>query len=331
MRKCGAGAADRVAALELEVESKFREVCAAVSRERPGNGSWNMQPDLKKLHREALDEARSVQGHATREDQARRQHDEVRTLAGEAAALRAHAGAAIESFRQRFEKVKERLDGKALLTAAIHRRGVLHSSCESLYAFILHLLATPGLLDDARYGCASLESRDDSLRSLSQRNVDREPGYWLRVDAMLDVVEEVGRGFTIEQIQTFADLDIAERRFEQRVTDYSRHYEGRPWQEWPDIWSMSKQQKRADNAFAVFARAFLAARAYEDLDPRTEADVRWVCRQYDQAQDRLTIARLEERVEAVEMKLARQKPTRPERVALRAKSGSTTKRKGGAK
>lgn len=323
MTKDETNTTDRVAALEQEVETTFREVCRAVSGEHYGYGGWNLSSDLDKLNREAVSEANQVQGQAWRVAQAKKDHDEVKKVADEVAALRKRAGAAAESFRKKFEKVKGHLDGRALSAAAIKLRGVLDCGHERLHRFVLHLLVTPGLLAQSRHAAASQHREDEDLRSLRIDAGQNEAGYWPRVDAMLDVVEELGRGFTVEQLQTLKDLDVAEDIFEQLVAARSKNYEGKPWQEWPEVWSAAKQQERADRALEQFARAFLAAKAWEDLtDKHSSAHhVRPVCRRHEKAVEQLTIARLEARVEALEAKLAGAASARPAKASPRGGLG----------
>lgn len=322
MTKDETNATDRVAALEQEVEKTFREVCRAVSGEDDDYGGWNLPRDLDKLRRKAVDEGRYVKGMANMAKLAQKHHDEVQKVADEVAALRKRAGSAVESFRKKFDKVKGHLDGKALSAAAIHHRGALHCRHERLHRFVLHLLVTPDLLAQSRHACVSLQRDDALMHSMSIWNVAHDAGYWPRVDAMLDVVEELGRGFTGEQLQTILELDVAEERFEELVASYSKTHKGKPWQEWPEVWSVAKQQKRADKALAVFAKAFIAAKAWEDLTDKASAAhyVRPVCRRHEKAVEQLTIARLEARVEALEAKLAGGKAARPPKAVPRAKS-----------
>ncbi|MBZ0151151.1 MAG: hypothetical protein K8J09_06425 [Planctomycetes bacterium] len=326
MTKDEKNAADRVAALEQEVEKSFREVCRAVSFEHHG---WRLPDDLSKLHEKAVNEGRYVQGKADMAKLAQKHHDEVQKVADEVAALRKRAGSAVESFRKKFDKVKGHLDEKGLSAAAIHHRGVLHCDTRRLQRFVLHLLVTPGLLAQSRHATASQHREDEGLRSLRIEAGQNEAGYWPRVDAMLDVVEELGRGFTVEQLQSLKDLDVAEERFEELVASYSKIHEGKPWQEWPEVWSVAKQQERADKALAVFAKAFIAAKAWEDLTDKDSSAhyVRPVCRRHEKAVEQLTIARLEARVEALEAKLAGGKAARPAKAAPRAKAPSPAGKK----
>lgn len=329
MTKDETNATDRVAALEQEVEKTFREVSRAVNRD---SYRWNLPDELAKLHEQALNERGYVEGKAEMAKLAQKHHDEVQKVADEAAALRKRAGSAVESFRKKFDKVKGHLDGKGLSAAAIHHRGVLDYGHERLDRFVLHLLVTPGLLAQSRHACVSLQRHDALMRSRSERNVDHDAGYWPRVDAMLDVVEELGRGFTGEQLQAILELDVAEELFEELVASFSKTHEGKPWQEWPEVWSVAKQQERADKALAVFAKAFIAAKAYEDLSDRDTMahHTRRICRRHDQAVAQLTIARLEARVEALEAKLTGT-AARPAKSEPRAKSSSPKPKKGAAK
>jgi hypothetical protein len=310
--------AERLAALEREVETTFRDVCLVLSGANCGQGGWNLSLELRQLHKESVDHARNVRGDSELARLAQIHHDEVKKAVGAIAALRKQAGRCAESFRKKFEKVKDKLDGSALSAAAIKVRGFLSCRHERLSQFVLHLLVTPGLLEASRLKCGTLESEDALSRGASPWNVDRGLDYWPRVVAMLDVVESLGRGLSAGQLQTLMDLDVAEQACEQLIASHSQHYEGKPWQDWPKVRSVAAVQERADQSLARFAQEFLASKAYEDLGPN-EAYVRRPCRQHDKAVQQLTISRLEARVEALEARLTGDKPVRKAKVGLDAK------------
>lgn len=177
---------DRVAALEQEVETTFREVCRAIG------GDWvarRLSDDLRKLHQEAMGEANQVKNEGWMVDMAQKHHAEVQKVAAEVAALRKRAGAAVQSFKKKFEKVKGHLDEEALSSAAIKVRGVLHCGSGNLYRFVLHLLVTPGLLAGAQNAAASQYREDEQMGFIGYGVGQEDPGYWPRVDAMMDVVD----------------------------------------------------------------------------------------------------------------------------------------------
>jgi hypothetical protein len=331
MTKDGTNAADRVAALEQEVETSLRDVCRVLGGDRSGP---HLPDEVRRLHKLAQEAAGSAYTNAEMAKLAQKHHDEVQKVADEVAAVRKRAGVAVESFRKKFEKVKGNLDGRSLSAAAIKFRGVLDCGHERLHRFVLHLLVTPGLLAQSRHAAASQHREEEDLRSLRIDAGQNEAGYWPRVDAMLDVVEELGRGFTVEQLQTLKELDVAEDHLEQLVAAYAKTHQGKPWQEWPEVWSVARQKERADEALVQFAQAFVAVRCHEDLDPSRDSmahGIRRICRRHERAVEQLTIARLEARVEALEMKLAGEKLTRPSKAAPRTKSPSPKTKKGAAK
>jgi len=315
---------DRLAALEQAVGISFRNACKALS----GNLQlWTLQDELRRLQEQARQERDAIFSVGRSQERARTHYDEVRTLADEISILRARSGTAPESFRQAFELVKDRLNGNDLACAAIRVRGVIDGPFRPLHCFVLHLLITPGLIDASRRVGTEKHSWSESIRDGGMDGLAGQdpPGFWPRVAPMLDAVEELGRDFNAEQLRTLLQLEIAEARFEELVANYSKEHEGKPWIDWPTIWSKERQERLAAEALERFAQAFLDAKCHEDLNPGelgvTHAVIA-TCRRYEQAVAQLTIARLEARVDALEARLAAGPPVRPAKAASRAKKSA---------
>jgi hypothetical protein len=150
----------------------------------------------------------------------------------------------------------------------------------------------------------------------------KEDGHWMRAEAMLDVVKELGRGFSGDELQALYDLDVIEDEFQQLVARYAKIHHGKPWQEWREVWLEARQAEQAARALEQFAKAFVAAKCHEDVPPSEAHFLRRACRRYEQAVAQLAITRVEARMEALESKLAGESPKRPRKAAPRASSRS---------
>lgn len=322
----------RVATLQQEAEKALRDICFLLERNLH---MLHVQEEVRRLREMAEEAAGIVRRNESMAQLAQANHDEVQKVADVVSALRKRVGAAADVFQKKFENMKGHLDGRALADAAINVRRVLDCRHERLNRFVLHLLVTPGLLAGSRHAASLQDREDDGLRRIGIDAGQHDAGFWPRVDAMLDVVEKLGQGFTIEQLKAFKELDEAEEALDLLVSRYSKTHEGRPWKEWPEVWSVASQRERADSALKQFAQAFVAEKCHEELDSNRipGADtLRTVCRRYERAIGDLAMARLEARVEALEARVAKVKSTRPAKPVSRAKSRSKpTKKKGGAR